>query len=117
MSQSDRPTTMISKMLCYYANTTDRIQLIRVVKDRCLDDGAVAPSSPSETRKALPSVSLAPALKDTASHNGALKDTASHNAGSHRCFNLEKIVSLGARSRFGCGRIRAAVVARRRSER
>ena len=24
-------------MLCYYANTTDRIQLIRVVKDRCLN--------------------------------------------------------------------------------
>lgn len=37
MSQSDRSTIVISKMLCYYANITAQIQLIRVVKNRHLN--------------------------------------------------------------------------------
>ena len=50
--------------------------------DRFLDDGAVAPSSASQTGKALPSVSLAP--------SGSAASTASRDAGSHRFFNLHQ---------------------------
>lgn len=37
MSKSDRvATAKLSPMLCCYINTTNKIQLIRVIKDRCL---------------------------------------------------------------------------------
>ncbi len=37
MPLSDRiATARLSTMLCYYINSTNKIQLIRVIKDRCL---------------------------------------------------------------------------------
>ena len=66
MSLSDQATIVqSSETLCYYVNTTNQIQLIRVVKDRCLD-----------ARTCGLSLCLAP----------------DGDAGSHRCLNLEKIV-------------------------
>ena len=52
-------------------------------KNRCLDDGAVAPSSPKETGKALPSVSLAP----------------DGGAGSHRFYYPDVMVTCEAEDR------------------
>ena len=95
---------------------TEARQRSQTQRDRCLDDGAVAPSSAKQTGKALPSVSLAEGLFLWVSKGSspgvapgvyeprrriykprpyaALKDTPSDNAGSfmpewvHRFFDL-----------------------------
>ena len=93
MSKSDRViTARLSTQLCYYINPTNKIQLIRVIKDRCLDDGAYAPSSALQTEEAKPLVSLAPDGERRVAPASRRDFASERSCGSHRCLSLEKIV-------------------------